>query len=227
MRISVIIPCHNAERWIARALRSVMQQTRPVHEIIVVNDDSDDSSLMQIVNSGVPATVLNVKMRNAAAARNAGIEVATGEWLALLDADDVWYRNHIARFAKLAGCSSDVAFISNHDWISLEDDPIPMPQESICKLPVPKSGLQVDDFHRIVKNGSVEEYARLCKVAFPYLPWTFKLMYALGSMHPELLRRLIKAKRQVTERGLLASFEEYFDSGIAPAKTSAVQPIER
>jgi hypothetical protein len=61
--------------------------TRPI------DDASTDDSILEIDRSGLPVTLLHVAARNAAAARNAGIEAASGDWIALLDADDVWYPN--------------------------------------------------------------------------------------------------------------------------------------
>src|SRR6476469_3757189 len=101
MRVSVIIPCHNAGRWIAQTLHSVAAQTYPAHEVIVIDDGSTDDSIAEIQRSGIPLTLLNVTVHNAAAARNAGIEVAKGDWIALLDADDLWYPNHLARAVEL------------------------------------------------------------------------------------------------------------------------------
>src|SRR5262245_6150649 len=122
MRISVIIPCHNAGRWIADTLRSVAAQTYPAHEVIVIDDASTDNSIAEVGRSGVPVTLLHVVARNAAAARNAGIEAASGDWIALLDADDVWYPNHLARAVELLSNSDDVALMCNHDWIGLDGE---------------------------------------------------------------------------------------------------------
>jgi glycosyltransferase involved in cell wall biosynthesis/LmbE family N-acetylglucosaminyl deacetylase len=153
MQISVIIPCHNAGRWIAAALQSVALQTYQPREIIVVDDASTDGSLAQIKASGVDVKVLQVNARNAASARNEGIEAATGDWIALLDADDKWYPNHLARAAELLASSNDIAFMSNHDWIDGRDEILPMPDEFQCKLDAPNSGLDADDFFRIQKQG--------------------------------------------------------------------------
>jgi glycosyltransferase involved in cell wall biosynthesis len=153
LRISVITPCHNAGRWIAVALRSIAAQTHSAHEIIVIDDASTDDSVDQIERSGVAVTLLRVNGRNAAAARNAGIQAATGDWLALLDADDVWYPNHLARAVELLSQTDDVAFMSNHDWISLDGAPVRMPDACVCKLPAPRSGLTVEDYYRIGRNG--------------------------------------------------------------------------
>ena len=153
MEISVVIPCHNAGRWIATALRSVAQQAYPAHEIIVINDGSSDDSLAQIEESGVPVKLLHVNARNAAVARNAGIEVAKGDWIALLDADDVWYPNHLARAAELLGKTDDVAFMSNHDWIGVQGELLHLPEEFRCKLSAPRSGMDVEQFFQLTQSG--------------------------------------------------------------------------
>lgn len=110
MRVSVVIPCHNAGRWIGEALRSVATQTLAPHEVIVVDDGSTDDSVAQICSSGVDVRLIPAQFRNAAAARNTGVEVATGDWIALLDADDVWYPNHLARAAEVLVGTNDVAY---------------------------------------------------------------------------------------------------------------------
>jgi len=153
MLFSVIIPCHNAGRWIQKALESVENQAHPAHEIIVIDDGSIDDSLARIKNCGVPVKLLQVSFQNAAAARNAGIEIATGDWIALLDADDIWYPNHLARAAELLEATDDVAFMSNHDWIGLDGEIIPIPAGLRCKHFAPKVGLTIRDFFAHL-NGS-------------------------------------------------------------------------
>jgi glycosyltransferase involved in cell wall biosynthesis/LmbE family N-acetylglucosaminyl deacetylase len=153
MRISVITPCHNAGPWIAAALQSGAQQTYSAHEIIVVNDNSTDNSLAQIEQSGVPVKLLQVNACNAAVARNVGIEAAEGEWIALLDADDIWYPNHLARAVELLSKTKDVAFMSNHDWIGVDDEFLPLPEEFRCKLLLPRSGMDVNGFFQLIRGG--------------------------------------------------------------------------
>ena len=153
MLASVIIPCHNAERWIAAALKSVARQALAPYEIVVIDDSSTDGSLAQIRASGVPVQLLRVNARNAAFARNVGIRVAKGDWIAFLDADDVWYPNHLTRAAELLSSGLDVAFMSSHDWIGLDDKVIKLPNEFMCKLTAPKRGMNVDDYYSIVEQG--------------------------------------------------------------------------
>src|SRR5262245_50342416 len=153
MRISVIMPCRNAGRWIATALRSVAQQTYPAREIIVIDDGSTDNSREEIERSGVPVKLLGVNACNAAVARNIGIEAATSDWIALLDADDVWYPNHLARASELLSKTDDVAFMSNHDWIGLQGELLSLPEGFRCKMTAPRSGMDIEQFFQLTENG--------------------------------------------------------------------------
>lgn len=147
--VSAIVPCHNAGRWIVSALQSICRQTYPVAEIIVIDDDSTDDSIEKVANSGIDVRLLRVCAHNAAIARNAGIEAARGDFIALLDADDIWYPEHIARAVQFLEKGGDVAYMSNHDWIGFEDEIIPMPEGAQCKLSEPHAGLDTEDFFRL------------------------------------------------------------------------------
>ena len=86
MRASVIIPCRNGERIVAEAVRSALAQTEPPLEILVVDDASTDGTARAARSAG--ARVLRTEARrNAGGARNIGIEAASGDILAFLDAD--------------------------------------------------------------------------------------------------------------------------------------------
>jgi glycosyltransferase involved in cell wall biosynthesis len=91
--ISVVIPAHDVEDFIQEAIESVRAQTLPVAELIVVADDCSDET--QQIAERLSATVLITEARNIAAARNLGIRSATQEWVALLDADDLWEPNKL------------------------------------------------------------------------------------------------------------------------------------
>jgi glycosyltransferase involved in cell wall biosynthesis len=88
--VSIIIPCYNAEFWLAETLASALAQTWPVKEIIVINDGSSDSSLAvarQFTARGVQ--VVDQPNQGASAARNHGLRLACGEYIQFLDADDL------------------------------------------------------------------------------------------------------------------------------------------
>jgi glycosyltransferase involved in cell wall biosynthesis len=91
VKFSVIIPLYNKEAGIGRALRSVLAQTLPPDEIIVVDDGSTDGSAAIVEEAGSPLIKL-IRQPNAGetAARNRGMAEAAGDYFALLDADDEW-----------------------------------------------------------------------------------------------------------------------------------------
>jgi glycosyltransferase involved in cell wall biosynthesis len=96
-RVSVAIPSYNCARYLPEAIQSVLAQTHPAHEIIVVDDGSTDDTPR--VLQRYRERVFTVRQSNlgASSARNTAIERATGDWIAFLDADDVWKPDKLAR----------------------------------------------------------------------------------------------------------------------------------
>ena len=90
MKISVIIPAYNAEKHVARAIESVLAQTRPADEIIVIDDGSTDGTADVIRSFGDRVILIQQPNAGVSVARNTGINAATGDWIAFLDADDEW-----------------------------------------------------------------------------------------------------------------------------------------
>ncbi len=96
-RVSVVIPAYNAGSFLREAIDSVLAQSWPVAEIIVVDDGSTDNS-REIARAYCPTVrLLETARGGASGARNAGAREATGEWLAFLDADDIWLPNKLER----------------------------------------------------------------------------------------------------------------------------------
>src|SRR3712207_3352824 len=89
--ISVIIPVYNGEKTIQETIESVLNQTFPSFELIVINDGSHDSTL-DIVSSIKDPRIKVFSYPNAglSASRNRGISVACGEYVSFIDADDLW-----------------------------------------------------------------------------------------------------------------------------------------
>ena len=90
LSVSVVIPVFNAESYIERALDSILQQTSPADEIIVVDDGSTDQTAVKIKKYEPYITYLYQKNSGANEARNLGIQRAFADWVAFLDADDCW-----------------------------------------------------------------------------------------------------------------------------------------
>lgn len=90
--ISVVIPTYNRERTIKRCIDSVVNQTYPAFEILVVDDGSTDQTIETIKKEYADSNVRVIKQnhKGAQAARNTGIKAAKGKYIAFLDSDDEW-----------------------------------------------------------------------------------------------------------------------------------------
>lgn len=111
MRTSVLIPMFNAATTIARAVESVCAQTDADLEVIVIDDGSTDESLARVHRVRDPRVrvVQHRENRGVSAARNSGLGVARGDFIAFLDADDTWERDFLTRMHTARG-DADAVF---------------------------------------------------------------------------------------------------------------------
>jgi len=91
MKVSIIIPVFNAEKFLEECLISAINQTYPDIEIIAVNDGSTDNSLEILNKYSNKIKIFSKENGGVASALNAGIKLATGEWIKILAADDILY----------------------------------------------------------------------------------------------------------------------------------------
>jgi len=97
MRVSVVIPTYDRARLVERAVGSVLEQTRSAHEVIVVDDGSTDGTFERLREAFPEVRLVRQINLGVSAARNAGIALATGTWIALLDSDDEWLPTKLER----------------------------------------------------------------------------------------------------------------------------------
>jgi GT2 family glycosyltransferase len=109
---SVVIAVYNGEKTLNRAIDSVLAQTLPPLEVIVVDDGSTDETYRIAASYGPPVRVLRQENRGVSAARNAGVQAAQGEWVAFLDADDYYYPHRLALAAELIRNHPEVDFVT-------------------------------------------------------------------------------------------------------------------
>ena len=119
-RISVVIPTYNRKEPLQRAIRSVLAQTRPAEEIIVVDDGSQDDTRSMIESNFAMVRYFYQSNQGVSKARNAGIEQSAENWIALLDSDDEWkpdkLEKQVAALMKkpdLEFCHTDEIWIRN------------------------------------------------------------------------------------------------------------------
>lgn len=100
--ISVVIPAYNAAHLLDRSIASVLDQSHPVDEVLVVDDGSSDNTAEVVARYDAPVRLVSKPNGGAASARNAGVRAATSEWIAFLDADDRWLPEKVERVLALA-----------------------------------------------------------------------------------------------------------------------------
>lgn len=126
-RVSVVIPCFNTERYIAATLRAALSQAGAELEVIVVDDGSTDGSAALVEREFPQVTLIRQANAGVAVARNAGIQVATGEWVAFCDSDDIWLPGKLAAqfdaMAAAPGCR--MSYTAWHVWPSATPHPDP------------------------------------------------------------------------------------------------------
>lgn len=127
----MIIPAYNAEKWIGRAITSVLNQTIEPTEVIVVDDGSTDSTAQVVQKYGAPIRYFYYENAGLSTARNRGIERAKYEWIAWLDADDEWLPNFVASHIKLISRNPDVK------WTYCRHEDVT--QNGCRRWPIPKA----------------------------------------------------------------------------------------
>ncbi len=109
--VSVIIPAYNTSQYIREALDSVFAQTFKDYEIIVINDGSPDTERLEQILCDYQDRIVYLKKENGgvASARNAGIRLARGKYLAMLDSDDIWLPEYLEKQVSSFAAGSDIA----------------------------------------------------------------------------------------------------------------------
>lgn len=180
MLVSILIPCFNAERWIAQAIESALAQTWPHREVIVVDDGSTDRSLDAIRSFGSRIQWETGPNRGGNAARNRLLELAAGPWLQYLDADDYLMPEKIAAQVEcLSGrADADVVFgpVTLEHWSEREANrvllPIPEPHDPwvlLARWYLPQTGAPLWRKQAIVDVGGWNPHQASCQEHELYL----------------------------------------------------------
>lgn len=145
--VSAIIPTYNYGRFVCEAVDSALAQSYPSMEVIVVDDGSTDDTRQRLADYGSRIRYVWQSNSGLSAARNTGIREARGDWVAFLDADDVWHRDKTARQLAAARTLGQPALIGSRGVDAL---PAELPAEPtvrwlgvsdfLLSLPVGPSG---------------------------------------------------------------------------------------
>lgn len=130
MKLSIIIPSYNCGKYIPRLLTSLEKQLTSEVEVLVVNDGSTDDTLA-VLGQFKGIKVIDKPNGGVSSARNAGLEIAQGEYIAFIDSDDMVSENYIAEILNKINDGDDYFYISwrfignqNHTIIIEEEPPL-------------------------------------------------------------------------------------------------------
>lgn len=122
-RVSVIIPTYNAEKFIAKTIHSVLNQTYQDFEILIIDDESPDDSVAVCRQFDDPRIrIISQPNRGLPGARNTGIREAKGELIAFLDADDLWAPEKLERHVKHLDARPEVGVSFSYSAFIDDDD---------------------------------------------------------------------------------------------------------
>lgn len=112
--VGVALPVYNGERHLAAALHSILRQTYPVCDVVVADDGSEDGSRQVVLDAGSPVRLVALPHRGTGAARSQGVRSVRGEFVVLMDADDLLTRDSIACRMELLATRPDVDIVYGH-----------------------------------------------------------------------------------------------------------------
>lgn len=135
MSITVILPVYNGEKYLSQAIKSVLSQSHQPMEVIIIDDGSTDQTALIAKSFGTALRYHYQSNQGAGTARNKGVELAQGQLLAFLDADDLWVDNKLARQVQAftADPELDMVFGHVHQFHSPE---LPDEVKQQIKIPV-------------------------------------------------------------------------------------------
>lgn len=176
-KVSILIPCYNAEKWIAQAIQSALDQTYENKEVIVVDDGSKDGSLQIIQSFLGKIRFESGPNRGGNVARNRLLHLSTGEWVQYLDADDYLLPTKIANQVNVLSDEVDVLYSPsvlefNDSVITQEVLPIPEPHDPyilMARWYLPQTGSPLWRKQAIMDAGGWKEDQPVCQEHELYL----------------------------------------------------------
>jgi glycosyltransferase involved in cell wall biosynthesis len=121
---SVVIAAYNAAHLVGEAVQSALDQTLPPHEIVVCDDESTDDIAGALRPFRERVTLMRIPHGGEGAAKNAAVERASGEFVAILDADDVYLPGRLEALGELAAARPDLDVLTTNAFLELEGEAI-------------------------------------------------------------------------------------------------------
>jgi glycosyltransferase involved in cell wall biosynthesis len=137
-QVGVALPVYNGERFLAAAIKSVIAQSYPVNDIVVVDDGSDDASRAVARDIGPPVRVVRQSHAGAGVARSRAVSLVRGEFIVMLDADDLLTRRSVESRMQVVRAHADVDIVYGQIRRfaeCLDGQPVPLDDPRPAHLP--------------------------------------------------------------------------------------------
>lgn len=208
MKFSVVIPVFNGVQTIVRTVDAVLAQTLPAQEVIIVDDAStDDTCALIIEKYGNKVSLLKLPRNSgSSAARNAGTAAATGDFIAYIDADDVWHRDKLLLMDRIITSNPSISFLFHRYTLANVHELVPDVYgfENVQKLSFARllAGNVISTSCALIRNDKTEFFNENMRYAEDYDLW-LRIAYRHGAYLADV--PLTQLFRPITSAGGISS----------------------
>lgn len=196
--VSIIMPCYNGSKFIGESIESVLSQTYKEWELLIIDDGSKDNSV-EVINQYVAKDdrIKLIRQTNAgsAAARNHGIREATGQYVSLLDSDDLWYPEFLEKQIKFMHDHNVSVVCSSYEMI--DEDSNVIKNSVIVSGKITSKDMQVSNYvgcltglYDLSKHGKLYLDESLNSILDDYLFWYQAIKFdGIAYANPEIIAK--------------------------------------
>jgi len=206
MKVSVIVPLYNGRRYVGEAIDSILGQTRPPDEVIVVDDGSTDGGADIVAGYGAAVRLLRQDNRGAPSALNAGLRVARGDVIAFLDHDDLWMPEKLALQCAALREDASLDGVFGHVQVFLSED-APTLGGRYAVSEVPLAGINKNSL--LARRSALDRIGPFDEAMHTadFVPWWARAI-ALG-FHYKMLETVLVGRRiHETNSGIVRRHEQ-------------------
>lgn len=166
--VTVVVPSYNAEPFIEETIQSVLAQTFPDVEVLVVDDGSSDATCRIVSQLGPKVRLIQQSRAGVCVARNRGLDEARGRFICFLDHDDVWHRNKLAAQLRVFDRDPELAVVHTAEtrWTPDETGRHPPAATVLEQSPVPEIDAELSGwvYHHLLVDSYILTSAAMMRV---------------------------------------------------------------
>ena len=225
MTVSVVMPLYNARPYVGAALDSILGQSRPPEEIIVVDDGSSDGSQDVVAGYGPAVRLLSQDHRGPGTALNLGGRATTGDLIAFLDADDLWVPEKLALQIPVLDAEPALDGVFGHIVQFLSEDAAAVADRFVVPMQ-PMAGINRTTF--LLRRAALDRFGWFDEAlgTSDFVPWWARAA-ALGFRHRVLDAVLAKRRIHLSNTGTLRRHDQQQESLLGLQQALALRRRKR